>query len=629
MIRKGIFIGILSLTQLLSAQLPQFEWARSIGGLNDDQAYSMACDHYGNVYVTGFFKGNVDFDPGPGSFPLTATYDEVFVLKLNPAGDFVWARDFDCTIDNQSISMTIDLNGNVYTTGYFQGTTDFDPGPGVYNLISPSSYNIFISKLDSSGNFIWAKNIGGASTEYTNSIVTDAFGSVYTTGIFQGIVDFDPGAGIANVTSNGNYDAFVLKLDSSGGFAWAGNIGGTLFDYGKSLVLDTIGNVYITGTYQSVGDFDPGAGVFNLTSAGLQDIFYCKLDNSGNFLWAKSIGGPTTDNVRTIVLDDNTIYSTGYFNGTSDFDPGPSAYPLTSSVDDIFVLKLDGSGNFIWAKNMGGTSYNGGNALCVDHSKNVFVTGYYSGTVDFDPGAATYPLIAPGDDIYIVKLDSSGNFIGAASIGDTNTSYGNAILTDPYNNIYITGTYHGTADFDIGAATYNQTSGNDDIYVLKLNQCNIQPTTIVLDSLISSTISGAGYQWINCSNNAIIPGETNQSFIASSTGSYAVIVNTNGCADTSACQLITISNAGLENYNSQNGLVIFPNPSEGIIYMNLKNNTENATLKIFQLNGAVIFQKNQLNGNQFSLDISAFPNGMYMVELTDGNHIFRTKLIKN
>jgi len=178
-------------------------------------------------------------------------------------------------------SIALDAFGNVYTTGHFEGTADIDPGAGVFNLTSAGLYDIFISKLDASGNFAWAKAMGGAGYEYGLSIALDADGNVYTTGgFFSATVDFDPGGGVLNLTSAGGYDIFISKLDASGNFAWAKAMGGTTRDQAGSIALDDSGNVYTTGYFHDTPDFDPGAGVFNLTSAGNSDIFVHKMSQA-------------------------------------------------------------------------------------------------------------------------------------------------------------------------------------------------------------------------------------------------------------------------------------------------------------------------------------------------------------
>src|SRR5262249_40197050 len=153
----------------------------------------------------------------------------------------------------------------------------FDPGPGTYNM-TPHAYDAFISKLDSSGNFVWAGQLGGARYDVAWGVTNDAAGNVYTVGYFQGTADFDPGPGAYNLTPAGPSDAFISKLDSGGHFVWAGQLGGATGDvHALAVHLDAAGNVYTVGYFKGTADFDPGPGTYNLTSAGGYGFFVSKL----------------------------------------------------------------------------------------------------------------------------------------------------------------------------------------------------------------------------------------------------------------------------------------------------------------------------------------------------------------
>jgi triacylglycerol esterase/lipase EstA (alpha/beta hydrolase family) len=486
-----------------TAQSPSFQWAKKIGGTNNDVPTSSVVDANGNVYTTGFFEGTADFDPGSGTYNLTSVGSlDIYVSKLDASGNFIWAKRIGGVDDDYASVIVVDANGNVYTTGYFVGTCNFDPGSGTYNLTSFGIADIFVSKLDASGNFVWAKQIGGTDDDQATSLVIDNSGNVYTTGGFKGTADFDPGPGVFSMTSVGMQTIFISKLDAAGNFIWAKQFGGASgTTLGISIDLDIVGNVYTTGRLNGTADFDPGPGVYNLISVGIgtEDIFVSKLDASGNFVWAKLIGGVDDEYSNSMVVDINgNVYTTGYFNGMVDFDPGSGTYNLTSAGSlDIFVSKLDASGNFISAKRMGGANDDYPSSIKVDAIGNVYITGYFNGTADFDPGSGIYNLTSIGSsDIFVSKLNISGNFLWAKQMGGQSDDSGNAIAVDAIGNIYITGAFYGTADFDPGSGTYNLTSaGSSDIFVVKLGaQAQNQFTTgsIVILRVGDGIISPSG-----------------------------------------------------------------------------------------------------------------------------------------
>jgi len=338
------------------------------------------------------------------------------------AQTFQWAnRAGSAGIEESAYSTDIDASGNIYTVGRFNDTTDFDPGPGIYHLIPSGANDIFVSKSDASGNFIWAKKMGGPAMDQGYSISLDAAGNSYITGYFELTADFDPGPGVYNLTSVGSMDIFVAKLDTAGNFEWAVSMGASGIDKGYSVSADAAGNVYATGYFVGTVDFDPSAGTYNLTAADY-DGFISKLDPSGNLLWAKQINSNSYLYSFSVDIDGaGNVYTTGSFAGTGDFDPGAGVFNLTSSGNismDIFILKLNAAGNFIWAKKMDGNGTDHGRSIHCDAFGNVYTSGNFSGSVDFDPGAGSFLLTsAAAYDIFISKLDSAGNFIWAKKIG--------------------------------------------------------------------------------------------------------------------------------------------------------------------------------------------------------------------
>ena len=464
------FLAAFTINILVTAQ--SLDWVKSFGGTENEVAYGIAIDKAGNIYTAGYFGGTVDFDPGAGVFNMTALSDEnIFVQKLDANGNFVWAKGMLGTMKSRAYVLDLDSVGNLYFTGFFQGTVDFDPNSGTTNLTSNGNHDLYVIKLSSAGNLVWVKGMGGPDVEIALGITVDALGNVISSGGFSGTVDFDPGAGTSNLTSNGNTDIYVQKLDSLGDFVWAKAVGGGAGDYSLSVDVDAQGNTYNTGYYRDTVDFDPNSGTSTFITKGSGDIYLQKLDAAGNFVWAVSAGGKDFDRAFTVVVDNaGDIYSTGHFQDTVDFDPGSGKTELIANgKNDIYVQKHDAAGNLLWAKSVGGTESEYGMSLAVDRYNNVYTSGYYRDTIDFDPGADTLVLIANAEDVYIQKLNTNGDFVWGVGMGGPGFERGTDIKISKSGDIYCTGNFQDTADFDPGAdSTFIISSGKMDVFILKL-----------------------------------------------------------------------------------------------------------------------------------------------------------------
>ena len=262
-------------------------WGKAISGPNYEVGNALTVDGSGNVYITGFFRSSVDFDPGSGSSFLTsAGWSDIFICKLTSTGTLSWAKRIGDINYEEGKAITADASGNIYITGYFMNAPDFDPGTGTTTLTSMGGYDVYVGKYNSSGALVWAKSFGASTEENATSIDLDATGNVYTTGYFYSATDFNPGTGTYTLTPVGNNDAFISKLDASGNFVWAKKMGGSSFDFGTSLTIDLSGSVIAVGYFQGTGDFDPGSAVYNLTSAGSYDMYVSKSQSTTEILSA-------------------------------------------------------------------------------------------------------------------------------------------------------------------------------------------------------------------------------------------------------------------------------------------------------------------------------------------------------
>jgi len=428
------------------AQAPDFAWAKRAGGTDGDAASRMAVDASGNSYVTGIFRGIASF----GTANLTSSGStDVFIAKYDASGNVLWAKQAGGQDIDASKNIAVDISGDSYITGEFQGSATF----GSTTLTSSGSYDAFIAKYDASGNVLWAKQSGGAGLEMGRGIAVDGSGNCYITGYFDGSATF----GSTTLTSSGSYDVFIAKYDATGNFQWADRAGSSGEDYGRNVAIDGSGNSYIAGTFRNLASF----GSTTLTSSGVEDIFIAKYDASGSVLWAKKAGGTSKDAANGIAVDGSgNSYITGEFQGNTTF--GSITITSSTSLPDICVARYDGSGNLLWVKQAGGSSSDFGRNITVDGSGNSYITGEFEGSASF---GSTMLTSSGGVDIFIASYDASGNVLWAKRAGGTLEDRASGVELDGSGNTYISGYFLGQASFDSTTIT---SSGASDIYIAKL-----------------------------------------------------------------------------------------------------------------------------------------------------------------
>ncbi len=648
---KKIFL-LANLCLLISSVIAQNTgWAKRIGGSNgNDLGNTIALDLQGCVYASGYFSGTVDFDPGIGVYNLTsAGGNDIFILKLSPSGNFIWARRFGGVSNEESRSITTDIFGNVYNVGDFMDTVDFDPGLGVTKLVSAGAKDAYISKLDSSGNFIWANRIGGSSDDLATNLCISPSGNIYFTGAFKGTVDFNPDTGTFNLIAAGSgafYDVFICALNDSGRFSWACRWGSsTGDDLGFSIALDSTGNVYSTGQFSGTVDFNPGTGTFNLSVFGANDIYISKLNSSGGFVWVRRIGGSGDDRGRAIsTLTQGFLYCTGMiWSGT--------AY-------DIFIVKMDLAGNTIWNRQMGGPNNDAGTDIISDAAGNVYTTGYFLNTVDFDPNAGVYNLISSGTfDAFISKLNASGNFIWAKKFGGSSDDNGLGIDLDSLQNVYTTGIFSNSVDFDPGPTSLTlSSSGFYDVFISKLNSIGLLPVKLTRFEAIkneqiiqlrwqtSSEINFKGFElerlieknsWeviasipSNGNSNKIINYDFNDLITDEMCCQHPInyrlrMVDKDGTFEYSKIiQVLPNENAYSDEFE------IFPNPFSDEFQLKFKNDflqnyssEDGLEIEIFNMLGIKVFAASYFKLEYTNSIKANIPSGIYTIKI--GNHLNR------
>jgi Beta-propeller repeat len=472
-----------------------FEWAKGFGSVGQETARDITTDQNGNVFTIGSFTNTIDFDPSSNTFNLTPIgAGDTYITKYNKSGTFIWVKRIGSsgasTAKTYGHSIKIDPSGNILIFGIFSVDTDFDPSPSssfVYTTLGADTGMLFITKLDNNGNFVWAKRIEnyGYPEDFPGSMALDAAGNIYITGSFWETIDFDPNPSAYYFLESHNLEAaFLLKLNNNGGFVFAKAFKqqetsnnfqnglakkSTLIDqnYVKAykIIVGKSGHIYIYGQFIGTVQFNSNSNCppcypdIVLSTAGNNmflpsNRFLVKLSSQGVAIFAKKIEQEVKVNDFE-VNSAGSIYLAGSFAGSFAFNLD-NPYPNNNSMSpignkDIFVMKYNSSGTFEWAKkygSMGGHAYAAN--IITDLAGNLFIQGGFSNNLDFDNNPSTTNTLiksnlgSGSDDYFFTKLDASGNFLSANSIGTNNEYIGLKLHIDNLENIYTTGVFEGT-----------------------------------------------------------------------------------------------------------------------------------------------------------------------------------------
>ena len=688
---KPLLIFVCSLLVFITcnSQELHLNWVNQYGSGSTEYAQDIITDDFGNVYFTGVFQNTIEFEVG-GNILTKTSYGgyDIYIAKANTNGQVEWVHCFGGSDHEIGVAVNIDNEGSLYTTGIFNGTVNFDPQGSNISLSSNGAADVFLMKHDPMGNFLWVKSFGGNSVDKSVDLIIGPEGGIYITGLFTQTVDFDPDtSNTYNLTSVGSTDWYVAKFNDAGSLLWVKSSGGIVGDDPSAFCFDSFGNIILTGQYQGTSDFDPGANTYSLTSNGETDIMVIKLDPNGSFIWAKSFGGNYLDYGYGITCDNaGNIYVTGGFRISADFDPGQNINTVYSNgLMDAFILKLNADGNPIWTKTFGQYHSDYGSSIQIVNNQEVFVSGFFYGdSLDFDPGLGEQYNSSQGStDIFITRFDTTGNFINAYTIGGPGSENPYSLELDQNENIYLAGYVSDSVDIDpslnvhmvnsqglfdgfiakfsfcedtsisiseftCNAYNFNgniltssgnyvdtliSTLGCDSIIFLNLSITNVDTSITQSGNTLTANAPGLIYQWIDCGNNYLpITGANNQSYIADNVSSYAVIIDDNGCIDTSFCY--DINNIGINENKLSTNINIYPNPIEDFLFIEFEMPSQFTEIQIMNLLGEVLIQHKPTNNQNIEtachpLNIKHLSKGTYILRIiVNNNNVYIQKLIK-
>ncbi|MGZ3899228.1 MAG: SBBP repeat-containing protein [Bacteroidia bacterium] len=413
-------------------------WAARAGGTVSESGNAVTTDPAGNVYVAGtFMSQSVSF--GPFTLTKTNNSEDIFIVKYDPSGNVLWAKS--ALGDQQDVvnSIALDGSGNLYITG-FSGSGTLTMETTSLTNSTPSDF-IFVAKYDLNGNFIWARQATGNSSNIAASIAADGQGNAYITGYYNSSTLNFGTQTLTNTSvtqppfsNSQGYDMFVAKYDMDGNITWTKNFGASEDEVGNSLIYYA-GYVYVGGSYSSpVLPIGP-ITLTNMNSSGqASDLMLIKLNSSGNVAWAKSGAGMGQDYMHAITgTPTGNIVLTGHFKSSIlSFD----SQTVTSSGSDenMFVAQYDANGNAIWATGIGGGGNEEGTAVITNTMGDVYVAGYYtSGTVMVGTVTLNNSSNYTTADIFLGKIAGINGITSVSSGGNQialypNPSNGNVII---------------------------------------------------------------------------------------------------------------------------------------------------------------------------------------------------------
>ncbi|WP_107037736.1 T9SS type A sorting domain-containing protein [Brumimicrobium mesophilum] len=408
-----------------------FLWANSYGTTGSLENTGLVVDPSGSAYTYGYFKGNLFCDPQNSITTCVSStwwYEDCYVHKLKPNGDFDWIKAWGNSGRDGISHMVMDEQQNFYFTGTFESNFDADEGPGVYTLNSPPGNGTFLAKYDANFNFIWAKQYEGTGSSIIHDFNLNDHGELTLTGGYTKQIDFDMSAGEDLDTSQttGYTDLFTHVMDTSGVSKWHHTIKGSNSQRNFQIVEDSERNRYVHGTFLGTIDFNPGGTPNVIEALGFSDAYLIKLDSLGNQIWAKVMHGEGSDRIHGMTIDDDQLLVFATIEDKTDVNLNSGIHiiePPLQMNDLLYIEKLDGNANILWHEEFIGSNILGIRQLVIDEADNYFVVGHLYGTVDLDPSAGVAQLSHSNN---ITTFFASFGELPCAPLGTDLSSHTNA-----------------------------------------------------------------------------------------------------------------------------------------------------------------------------------------------------------
>lgn|GEM_PF-3646734 len=411
-------------------------WSRSTNA-SDDLVYGLTTDidQAGNIIIGGHFSGySVTFGNTTLNNSNGYTYGKMFVVKYDNNGNLLWAKtpsisSYSCS----TLGTVTDKNNNIYITGHFQDNTFTFSGMSLSNA-NPGIQDVFLYKLDSNGNSLWAKMLGGTSHDVGTAISLDKNSNVYIAGNFKSSVILSGSNLIMNSNNNDTKDIFLAKFDTNGNYLWSKSFGGNSDDEATSLTNDQSGNIYLSGNYKSTS-FNIGSNNFAKSSNTNTCLYLTKLDSLGNIKWAKSTTTNTSNSSINGIASDNygQIYSIGNFDGSTLELANSTLQNSANGLGEAFMTKYDSLGNVLYAKSFIGFGNDFGKTIDKDIMGNIFLSGHFAGNYILTDNNFTSNNYNGTNDIYIMRFFEQNPALGITT-GIMSQKHDVRLFPNPFKN---------------------------------------------------------------------------------------------------------------------------------------------------------------------------------------------------